>query len=624
MPCGEETRPLFWWNMCGIVAYIGKRDAAPILIDGLRRLEYRGYDSAGIALLEEDRIFLERAMGKVNALADKLEPAPKIGRVGIAHTRWATHGVPNELNAHPHTDCTNRIALVHNGIIENHWDIRKELVAQGHVFRSETDTEVLVHLIEESVRNAPSLRQAVQNACSRVHGTYGIAVISSDHPNTLVAARHGSPLIIGVGKNEYIVASDASAVIEHTRKVIYLQENETVEIDGSACTIVTSESKKRRARATHIAWELDDVEKNGQPHFMLKEMLDQPDVVKRSWSGRARFAEKKVIFEEFEPFRNRWKKIKRIRITGCGSAYYAGLFGKHMIETWAHIPVDVDVASELRYQPLAFSKDTAVLAISQSGETADTLAALREAQKRGSPTFSIVNVVGSTIARETMACIYNQAGPELGVASTKAFISQCVVLSLFAAWLGTVRGEDADLTELMKAIEDLPKNLFLILDHRETIQELAKRYSIVSSMLYLGRSVSMPMAFEGALKLKEVSYIHAEAYAAGEMKHGPIALIEPLFPTIAICPHDAMFEKMVSTIQEIRARSGPVIALTTPDGEEALRSIATDVIVVPKTHEHIQPILGIVPLQLFAYYVAVAKGFDPDKPRNLAKSVTVE
>jgi glutamine---fructose-6-phosphate transaminase (isomerizing) len=612
--------------MCGIVAYVGSRQALPILLDGLRRLEYRGYDSAGVAI-QYDGLSVVRAPGNIAALDVALATRTLPGTSGIAHTRWATHGPPVETNAHPHVDCSGRIALAHNGIIENYAELREELKAAGHTFGSDTDTEVLAHLIEslKPVSSPPGwLTHAVACALARVRGTYGIVVTSADDPGIIVTARLGSPIVLGVQDGEFFVASDPSAIIAHTRQMIFLDDGELATLSPQGYEIQSLNRERIAKSPQEIDWSEEAAQKNGQPHFMLKEMLEQPEVLRNTIRGRLNVKEGNAVLGGLRDVTDRLRSIDRLIILGCGSAYYAGLVGEYMIEEYAGIPVEVELASEFRYRKPIINERTAVLAVSQSGETADTLAAIREAKLKGALTLGIVNVVGSTIARETDAGVYNHAGPEIGVASTKAFLSQCTVLALLTIFLGRQRQLSLVMGQrIAEEITKLPEQIASILERRDSIRAIAERYVHMPGALFLGRKYCAPIAFEGALKLKEISYIHAEGYAAGEMKHGPIALIEPSFPSVVLCPQDSVYEKTKSNIEELRARRGPVIAVTT-EGNEDIRRLATDVIEIPKTLEMLTPVLAVVPMQLFAYFIAVAKGYDPDRPRNLAKSVTVE
>ena len=607
--------------MCGIVGYIGKKNVDNVLLEGLKRLEYRGYDSAGIAIVEDGTLVVTKSVGRIVNLENKVTPDDK-AKVGISHTRWATHGEPTEVNAHPHLSQDGKIALVHNGIIENYQEIKTDLVANGHIFKSDTDTEVLAHLIGTNYKG--DLLAAVRESLAHVRGTYGIAVISANEPDRIIAARFGSPLILGVGDHENFVASDVSAFLGHTKQVVYLNDGEIVDVGGDNFTIYDLENQKLSCDIATVEWSLEESEKGGYEHFMLKEIMEQPNVIKNSSRGRIILEEGDVKLGGLEQVSDRLRQINRIIIVACGTARYAGMVGEYMLEEYAGIPVEVEYASEFRYRTPFIDKNTAVIAISQSGETVDTLAALRESKRKGALTLGIVNVVGSTIARETDAGVYNHAGPEVAVASTKAFTSQLTVLTLLTVMLGRQRemsqavGKEI-LTELIK----LPKKVEKVLANIKDFEKLAKKYKDYGHFMFLGRKYCFPLAEEGALKLKEISYIHAEGYASGEMKHGPIALIDKDFPTFAIIPKDSVYEKGISNIEEIKARSGKIVALTTIGSKEAER-IADDVLYIPETLEMLTPLLAVAPLQLFAYYVAVQKGLDVDKPRNLAKSVTVE
>lgn len=607
--------------MCGIVGYIGRKDAVPFLIDGLKALEYRGYDSAGIYIAGKGVV---KRAGKVGVLASSL-PDTFAGTAGIAHTRWATHGPPTERNAHPHTDASQTVWIVHNGIVENHVELRDVLIRDGVVFSSDTDTEVLAQLIGTYHTKGDLLEDAVEKALKKIRGTYGLAAMSSREPDKIVVARLGSPLMLGIGTHEYYVASDATPLLSHTRNVIYLEDGELAILTKKGYAVRNFSRQPIEKTIETLEWSAEAAQKHGFEHFMLKEIMEIPEVIHDTLRGRLVAENGNVVLGGLRDVAKRFKDVRRIIITGCGSAYYAGLIGKHLIEEFSDIPIEVEIASELRHRPFtADPTHTVLLAVSQSGETADTLEAIRLAKKHGMLTLGIVNVVGSTIARETDAGVYNHAGPEIGVASTKGFISQTVVLTLIALFLGRMRTLSAtEGEELARALLNLPEQVRTILSGRKTIEEIAKKYAHVENALYIGRKYQCPIAYEGALKLKEISYIHAEGYGAGEMKHGPLALIDDFFPTIALAPKDSLYEKTCSNIEEIRARGGKVIAVTT-EGNDAIRRIANDVIFVPETHEALLPILTIIPLQLFAYYVARERGLSIDKPRNLAKSVTVE
>lgn len=607
--------------MCGIVGYTGKKKAAPFLVEGLRALEYRGYDSAGIYV--SGNSVLKRA-GKVEALAKDL-PASFAGTTGIGHTRWATHGPPTEANAHPHTDASETVWLVHNGIIENHNELRDKLSAEGIAFSSETDTEVLAKLIGTYYLSDTLLEDAVARALARVRGTYGVAIASKREPDKLVAARLGSPLLLGVGRDGYYIASDATPILPHTKEVVYLEDGELAILTPKGYTVLSREHHPIEKHIERLEWDAESAKKNGYEHFMLKEIMEIPEVIENTLRGRLDENKGTSVLGGLKDVLPRLAKLRRLIITGCGSAYYAGLVGQELIEEWAGIPVEVEIASELRYRRFTGDPEgTALLAVSQSGETADTLEALRIAKKNGMLALGIVNVVGSSIARETDAGVYNHAGPEIGVASTKAFISQVVVFALVALLLGRERGfGKKEGKGVVAALTALSANAREILAGANAVAEVAKKYAGVKNALYIGRKYQCPVAYEGALKLKEISYIHAEGYGAGEMKHGPIALIEPSFLTVALLPKDALYEKTVSNVEEIRARGGTILAITTK-GNEAVKRFANDVLFVPETHAALLPVLTTIPLQLFAYYVAKARGLPIDKPRNLAKSVTVE
>ncbi len=608
--------------MCGIVAYTGHQPAHQVLVEGLKRLEYRGYDSSGVAILDGSEPYVAKAVGKVAALEEQVWKAAPAGVVGIAHTRWATHGKPTEANAHPHADCTGRIFLVHNGIIENYLVLKKRLIAAGHTFRSETDTEVLSHLVESHYQG--DLEAAVRLALLEVQGTYGIAVLHRHHPRQIVVARRGSPIVLGVGPDESLAASDASALAHHTDQVVYLEDNEVACLEPGRFSIRTLDNRAVERGPTLLEGGAEAMDRGRFPHYMLKEIFEQPEAVENALRGRINHAEGVPKLGGLESVRERLEQARNLIIVSCGTSYYAGLFGRYAFETLTDLVVETELASEFRYRKLNIRRNTVVLAISQSGETADTLAALREAKRKGALVLGLVNVVGSTIARESHAGVYSHAGIEVGVASTKSFTSQLTILVLMALLLGRSRDlsyEQGD--QLLRGLERIPDQMREILAHSERLRELARQYCGVEHFLYIGRKYQYPIALEGALKLKEIAYIHAEAYAAGEMKHGPIALIDPDFPTIALAPNDSSYEKIVSNIQEIRARDGKVIGVTTA-GNSRLAQHVDDLIEVPANHDLLMPLLTVVPLQLFAYYCAVERGCDVDKPRNLAKSVTVE
>lgn len=614
--------------MCGIVGYVGKKDVESVLLEGLKRLEYRGYDSAGIAEIDNGKIKIAKSTGRIVNLESKLEikgsklKTPSSVTTGICHTRWATHGEPSEINAHPHLSCDGKIALVHNGIIENYQELKADLIKKGHQFVSETDTEVLTHLVEELY--CGDLLCAVQSALRKVTGTYGIAVIHASEPDRIIAARLGSPLVLGIGNGENFVASDVSAILGHTSQVVYLNDGEMADVKLDSFEVMDLDRKKLTCKVSEIEWTLEESEKGGYEHYMLKEIMEQPEVIRNSTRGRIVASVGDVKLGGLESVEDRLREIERIIIIACGTARYAGMVGEYMIEEYAGIPVEVEFASEFRYRKPLIDSKTAVIAISQSGETADTLAAIREAKLKGALTLGIVNTVGSTIARETDAGVYNHAGPEIAVASTKAFTSQLTVLVLIAVMLGRQRGMSEVMGErILSELMLLPDKIEKILKSKEGIKKFAEKYKDYDHFMYLGRKYCFPLAEEGALKLKEISYIHAEGYASGEMKHGPIALIDSDFPTFAIIPKDSVYEKGISNLMEIKARSGKIIVVTT-EGATEVKEVSSDIIYIPKTLEMLTPLLAIAPLQLFAYYVAVAKNLDVDKPRNLAKSVTVE
>ncbi len=609
--------------MCGIVAYIGKKKALPILMDGLKRLEYRGYDSAGISIMDEGKITTERAVGKVVELENKINGREIAGNLGIAHTRWATHGKPSERNAHPHCDCGKNIYLVHNGIIENYKEIKHDLEKIGHKFSSETDTEVLAHLIEEYKKQVP-LKEAVWRTLAHVQGTYGLAIIDRSEPEKIFVARNGSPLVLGVADDGYIIASDIAPIVRYTNQVIYLEDGEMAEVTPCSFQVTNFKRKKVEKEISKIDWTLEEAEKKGYDHFMLKEIMEQPESMGNAIRGRLVAKEGMAKLGGLRDVADQLREMKRLVIVSCGTSYYSGLVGKYMFEEYAGICTEIEYASEFRYRKPILDKETAVLAISQSGETADTLAAIREAKNKGAMTLGIVNVVGSTIARETDAGVYNHAGPEIGVASTKAFTSQLSILALFTLFLGRQRDMSFVMGKrIAEELSKVPEQMKKVFKDSQHIKRISKKYSGFSDFLYLGRKYNYPIAMEGALKIKEIAYVHAEGYPFGEMKHGPIALIDENFPTVAIATRDSVYEKTLSGIQEIKARGGKVVAVATA-GDKSIAKLVDDVIYIPKTLEMLTPLLSVIPLQIFAYYSAVQKGLDVDRPRNLAKSVTVE
>lgn len=611
--------------MCGIVGYVGERDCFPILLEGLKRLEYRGYDSAGIAVIRNGAIEVQKKAGKVADLESSWKGkknAPAM--VGMGHTRWATHGEPNDVNAHPHFDCKRSIAVIHNGVIENYRALKTKLTSTGHTFISETDTEVIAHLIEEFVAKTGNLAQAVRRTLEELDGTYGLVVMSDREPEKMIVARKGSPLVIGYGDGENIVASDASALVEHTRKVTYLKDGEMAILTKGAVTITTPGDIEIAKEVEHITFDLEQIEKGGYEHFMLKEIHEQPETIRNAMRGRL-FAERgEIVLGGLHSVMERLLRVKRIVLVGCGTSWHAGLVGEYMLEQIAKIPVEVEYASEFRYRNPLVSSDDAVMFISQSGETADTLAALREAKKRGALVLGIVNVVGSTIARESDAGVYIHAGPEIGVASTKAFTSQLTVLALITLMLARARGmSEKEAVILATELGSIPAKVEKILGNVDSIKAIASEFKDAGHFLYLGRGANFPVALEGALKLKEISYIHAEGYPAAEMKHGPIALIDEKMPVVCVVPKDSIYEKVISNVQEVKARKGRIIAVANDDDTE-IESMAEFVIRVPRTYGFFGPILNVIPLQVLSYYMAVARGANVDQPRNLAKSVTVE
>ena len=622
--------------MCGIVGYVGKKSVVPIILEGLRRLEYRGYDSAGIAVSGTAGLEICRAEGKLRNLEEAIRLKPLNGTYGIGHTRWATHGRPTEENAHPHRDCTGKIVVVHNGIVENYLSLKKKLTEEGHKFTTETDTEIIAHLVEKysqpSNGHRPSLEDAVRKTVKQLTGVFALAVISTDDPNKIVAARNGPPAVIGMGNDEYFVASDVPAILHHTRDIFFLGDGDMAVVTPDGVQLTDFDGKPVSRQVQHVTWDPILAEKGGFKHFMLKEIYEQPRAVRDTTLGRVSQATGHIFLEEMQISEAEFRAAGKINIIACGTSWHAGQAGKFMIETLARVPVEVDYASEWRYRNPIVEPDTITLVISQSGETADTIAAQREAKSKGSKTLAICNVVGSMITREAAGTIYTHAGPEIGVASTKAFTGQLTALYIFAMYLAQVRGvmtaeqSRADMLELTR----IPGKLETVLAQDAACDDLAKRYQKVHDFLFLGRGIHYPIALEGALKLKEISYIHAEGYPAGEMKHGPNALIDENLPVVVIATRDTndpdsvqRYEKTISNLKEVKARSGVVIALAT-EGDEEIKESVDHVIYVPPAPEELSPILEIVPLQLLAYHIAVRRGCDVDQPRNLAKSVTVE
>jgi len=610
--------------MCGIVGYIGKRNAVTVLLNGLQRLEYRGYDSAGLSIIEDGNLLTFKKQGKVKELIKVLEGKEFKANIGIAHTRWATHGEPSDINAHPHHDNSGNIAIVHNGIIENYASLKQMLISKGYKFVSATDTEVLAVLIGYFYEKVKDLEEAVRTALTEVQGTFGLAVLSTHEPNKIIAARRGSPMIVGLGEEEFIVASDASAIIQYTRQVIYLSDNEMVTLNNENYYTKTIDNIRTNNIVHLVDFDLSKIEKGGFEHFMLKEIFEQPQTIRDACRGRLIVEEGIARLGGLLPVLDKLREVDRIIITGCGTSWHAGLVGEYLIENLCEIPVEVEYASEFRYRNPILRKNDIVIAISQSGETADTLAAVQEAKQKNATVLGIVNVVGSSIARQTDAGVYIHAGPEIGVASTKAFTSQLVVLTLISLLLGRMRNlSKIEGIQIARGIKELPEKVEKILEKADQIKEIAKEFKYSRNFLYLGRGYNFPVALEGALKLKEISYIHAEGYPSAEMKHGPIALIDENMPVVFIAPKDEIYDKVISNIEEVRSRKGRVIAIAT-ENDETITRYAERVIYIPDTLPMLTPILTVIPLQLLAYYIAVELGCNVDQPRNLAKSVTVE
>lgn len=610
--------------MCGIVGYIGEKNCVPILIEGLKRLEYRGYDSAGIGVLDGDGTKVVKAVGKVTNLEEKVEAENVISNIGIGHTRWATHGVPSEVNAHPHLNQDGSLFVIHNGIIENYQTLKKALIKKGYVFKSETDSEVFAHLIDSFLKKGENLFHAVRTALNSIEGTYGLAVISKNEPDKIIVARKGSPLVLGIGNGENYIASDVNALVAHTSQVVYLEDDEIAEVYKDRFIAKTITDEEAIKQIIEVDINPDEIDKGGYSHFMLKEIMEQPESVLNSMRGRLLHEEGLVQLGGLKGYEDRLAKAKRIIITACGTSWHSALVGEYMLEQFAGIPVEVEYASEFRYRNPIISSEDVLFFISQSGETADTLAALKEAKRRGALVLGICNVVGSSIARESEAGVYIHAGPEIGVASTKAFTSQLMVLALITILIA--RKKSMSLTDgkhVIKEMESLPEKISKILELNSHIERIADLFKDSKNFLYLGRGYNFPVALEGALKLKEISYIHAEGYPAAEMKHGPIALIDENMPTVFIAPKDSVYDKVLSNIEEVKARSGKIIAITSED-DEKIDTMVDYTIKIPDTIRMLMPILTVIPLQLLAYHVAVKKGLNVDQPRNLAKSVTVE
>ncbi|MDH4196743.1 MAG: glutamine--fructose-6-phosphate transaminase (isomerizing) [Candidatus Aminicenantes bacterium] len=609
--------------MCGIIGYLGPKDVVPLLVEGLKKLEYRGYDSAGLAVVDGGQVHIRRVKGKIKALEESLAASPLSGVYGLGHTRWATHGRPSEENAHPHGDCTGTLAVVHNGIIENYLALKEGLTAEGHVFRTETDTEVIAHLIEKHFQS--SLAEAVRTAACELEGDFAIACVSTREPETIVVAKSGPPAIIGLGEKEFLVASDVNPILAHTRDVLFLDDGDLAVVTASGVHVLDFDGRPREKRPERIAWSPLLMEKRGFKHFMLKEIFEQPEVVRDTLLGRTSLDSGAVFLDEVEIARDVLARARRVVVVACGTSYHAALIGRALLETLTGLPVDVEYGSEFRYRDAALDLTTLVILVSQSGETADTLAALRAVNKKCLDTLAVTNVQRSSLAREAHGVLYTHAGPEIGVAATKTFTAQLTALALFALYLAQVKGtvDEATAFAFVQEMQRLPHKMEKVLAGARLVEDLAQRYLGFSHFLYLGRWVNFPVALEGALKLKEISYTHAEGYAGGEMKHGPIALIDEKMVTLAVAPRDRVYEKMLSNISEVRARGGRLLAVAQEDDREMKRHVDA-VIPVPATHPLLTPFLTILPLQLFAYHIAAARGADVDQPRNLAKSVTVE
>ncbi|GET20709.1 glutamine--fructose-6-phosphate transaminase (isomerizing) [Prolixibacter denitrificans] len=612
--------------MCGIVGYIGDKNAYPILINGLKMLEYRGYDSSGIALLgDEQRVY--KCQGKIANLEELVSDKDTGGKIGIGHTRWATHGEPTDQNAHPHTSMNGHFTLVHNGIIENYSNLRNDLSELGYKFQSETDTEVLVNLIEYVYLNSEekSAEIAVRAALKKVVGAYGIVVVCKEEPNKLIAARKGSPLVIGIGNDEYFLASDATPIVGHTNQVLYLNDHDVAIIERGSLTLKNINNDPLVAKIKQVDLSIGELQKNGYDHFMLKEIFEQPNTIEQSFKGRIKTDNSDIVLGGLHNVMPKLKEARRLIIIGCGTSWHAGLVGEYLFEEYCRIPVEVEYASEFRYRNPIIDEDDVVIAISQSGETADTLAAVKLAKERGATVLGICNVVGSSIPRETDGGVYIHAGVEIGVASTKAFTAQVTILTMMAALLGKEKGRLSveDYRVIIQELSEVPEKIKTILQSTDHIRKVADKYKDAVNALYLGRGALFPVALEGALKLKEVSYLHAEGYAAAEMKHGPIALVDDNLPVVVVAAKDRYYEKVVSNIQEVKARKGNIIAVVS-EGDTQLDKMCDDIFEIPRSHPAVAPLLTIIPLQLFAYYVAILRGTDVDQPRNLAKSVTVE
>ena len=611
--------------MCGIIGYVGSRDVVPVLIGGLKKLEYRGYDSAGIAVVDGNGVEIVRAEGKLSNLEAKLKEKPIKGSFGMGHTRWATHGKPNENNAHPHRDCTGKVVVIHNGIIENFLPLKQRLQKTGHEFKTETDTEVVAHLIEENLKDGTKFVDAVKKTLKELEGHYALVMIDGNEPGTIVAAKQGPPLVIGLGENENIVASDVAPLLAYTRNIIYLEDGEYAVLDQKAVKIFDAQDQPVDRAPKKITWDAVMAEKEGYRHYMLKEIHEQPRAVRDTFNGRMFEESGDIFFNDLQITPEEWAKIKKVHVIACGTSWHAGLVGKFLLEDAARIPIEVDYGSEYRYRNPIVDDSTLVIGVTQSGETADTIAGMQEAKKNGAKLITICNVIGAAATRMSDGTIYTNAGPEIGVASTKAFTTQLTAFYLLALYIRQLRGGDSDDRRYaMHEMRLIPHKIEHILKHQEKhIEELAYKYSKSQDFLFLGRGIQYPIALEGALKLKEISYIHAEGYPAGEMKHGPIALIDENLPVVAVATHTPVYDKVLSNLQEVKARDGKLIVIC-DEGDDAMKEFADDVIEIPWTVEPLQPILAVVPMQLLAYYIALRRGCDVDQPRNLAKSVTVE
>ena len=610
--------------MCGIIGYVGTRDVVPVLIGGLRKLEYRGYDSAGIAVVNGSGVDVVRAEGKLTNLESKLNDKPLHGTFGMGHTRWATHGKPNENNAHPHRDCSGNVVVIHNGIIENFLPLKQQLQKLGHQFKTETDTEVVAHLIEENMKDGTKFVPAVKKTLKELEGHYALVMIHGDEPGTIIAAKHGPPLVIGVGDGENIVASDAAPLLAYTRNIIYLEDGEYAIVDDKKVDLFGTDDKAVKREPKKILWDAVAAEKEGYRHYMLKEIHEQSRAVRDTFTGRMFEESGEIFFNDLQFTAKEWAKFKRVHIVACGTSWHSALVGKFLLEEAARIPIEVDYGSEYRYRNPIVDENTLVIGVTQSGETADTIAGMQEAKKKGAKLITICNVIGSAATRMSDGIIYTNAGPEIGVASTKAFTTQLTAFYLLSLYVRQLRGDDKqDIRYAMHEMSVIPHKIETLLKQEKHIERLAHKYHNSQDFLFLGRGVHYPIALEGALKMKEISYIHAEGYPAGEMKHGPIALIDENLPIVAIATHTPVYDKVISNLQEAKARDGKLIIIC-DEGDDAVRKMADDVIEIPWTTEPLQPILTVIPTQLLAYYIALRRGADVDQPRNLAKSVTVE